>query len=399
MQAIILCGGLGTRLGSLTHDTPKPMLNIANKPFVEYIIENLTRFGINDIVLLVGYLGQYFLPLTKIGYFSRCKVKLYFDGDNLLGTGGSLKNASDILKEEFFLLNGDTIFDINFLDLAFRFQDQEIINIAFRSIDDVSRYGHVTLKDRKVISFSSDTKVGGGIINGGVYYVRKDLVNYIPNGACSLERDVFPTLAEKGLVGGGVYDGSFLDIGVPDDFAKAEGFLRDTLTRPAVFFDRDDVLNHDHGYVYKIEDLHWIDGAIESIKYFNDMGYYVFVVTNQAGIAKGYYFTSDLMLFHSHMNDSLRKYGAHIDEFEFCPFHEEATVEVYRKASYRRKPNPGMIEDLFNKWPIKKDASFLVGDKATDIEAARRAGIRGYLFQGGNLFDFLESHNLLKKRV
>ena len=163
------------------------------------------------------------------------------------------------------------------------------------------------------------------------------------------------------------------------------------MKRPAVFFDRDGVLNEDSGYVFEISKLKWIDSAREAIKAANDAGYLVFVVTNQSGVARGLYEETHVEALHKAMMDDLAKIGAHIDAFEYCPYHPEAVIGRYRRVSHRRKPSPGMINDLLLRFPVDVSRSILIGDKPTDLEAARAAGIKGYLFPGHNLEHFLRS--------
>lgn len=161
------------------------------------------------------------------------------------------------------------------------------------------------------------------------------------------------------------------------------------MNRPAVFFDRDGVLNEDSGYVFEISKLKWIVGAREAVKAANDAGYFVFVVTNQSGVARGLYDETHVEALHKWMAEDLAKVGAHVDAFEYCPYHPEAVVERYRQVSYRRKPAPGMINDLLKRFPVDVSRSILVGDKPTDLEAARAAGVQGYLYSNGHLAQFL----------
>ncbi|MEH2518967.1 D-glycero-D-manno-heptose 1,7-bisphosphate phosphatase [Bradyrhizobium sp. AZCC 1610] len=163
------------------------------------------------------------------------------------------------------------------------------------------------------------------------------------------------------------------------------------MKRPAIFFDRDGVLNEDCGYVFEISKLKWIDGARAAVKLANDAGYFVFVITNQSGVARGFYEESHVEAIHAWMAHDLAKIGAHIDAFEYCPYHPQAPIERYRQVSNRRKPAPGMINDLLDRFPVDVSRSSLVGDKLTDLEAARAAGIKGYLFRGDNLEHFLKS--------
>ena len=161
------------------------------------------------------------------------------------------------------------------------------------------------------------------------------------------------------------------------------------MLRPAVFLDRDGVINKDKEYVHKINNFEWVEGAKDSIKYLNNKGYYVFVATNQSGIARGYYSEKDVILLHEYINNELKKISAFIDEFFFSPYHPDNTKE-FLHLSHLRKPDTGMLDLAASKWPIDKSRSFLVGDKDTDIKCAEKFSIRGHLFKDGNLLDFIK---------
>ena len=160
--------------------------------------------------------------------------------------------------------------------------------------------------------------------------------------------------------------------------------------RPALFLDRDGVINIDRGYVCKVADFVWVDGAIDCIATFKARGWFVFVVTNQSGIAFGHYTPADMQAVHDHMRAAIRESGTDVDEIYHCPYHHDGTDPRYRKDSFDRKPKPGMILQAMADYPVKREASFLIGDKPTDIAAARAAGIGGFLFKGGNLSTFAE---------
>jgi len=161
--------------------------------------------------------------------------------------------------------------------------------------------------------------------------------------------------------------------------------------RPALFLDRDGVLNEDSGYVHRWEDFRWIPGAREAIADFVAAGWWVIVVTNQAGVARGYYAEADVRRLHHQVNRSLAEVGARIDAFYYCPHHPDAVVARYRDPDpLDRKPNPGMLLKALAEWPINRERSIMVGDNDSDLEAARRAGVLGLKFEGGNLKQFLE---------
>ena len=158
------------------------------------------------------------------------------------------------------------------------------------------------------------------------------------------------------------------------------------------------MINHDDNYVHRPEQIRWIDGAREAIRWLNDAGYYVFAVTNQAGVARGYYGEDDVKSLHGWMQDELQAAGAHIDCFEYCPDHPEGVVERYRRVSEMRKPGPGMILKLQKEWNVEMDGSFMIGDRDIDMQAAAAAGIAGHQFPGGNLLDFVRRHVPARRR-
>ncbi|MGE0096067.1 MAG: D-glycero-alpha-D-manno-heptose-1,7-bisphosphate 7-phosphatase [Alphaproteobacteria bacterium] len=159
--------------------------------------------------------------------------------------------------------------------------------------------------------------------------------------------------------------------------------------RPAAFLDRDGILNHDTGYIHRAEDFIWVDGAIEAIRYLNERDYLIFVVTNQAGIARGLYGETDVLTLHDWVSERLTVAGARIDAFYFCPHHPTEGPPAYRITCECRKPAPGMLLRAMREWPVDPAGSFLIGDRQTDLEAATAAGIPGHLFSGGNLLPFV----------
>ena len=150
--------------------------------------------------------------------------------------------------------------------------------------------------------------------------------------------------------------------------------------RPAAFLDRDGVINVDHGYVHRADQLEWIAGAPEAVRVLNQAGYTVIVITNQSGVARGYFDEAAVRQFHAHMQDRLRAEGAHIDAFYYCPHHPEGTVKELAVRCRCRKPGIGMLEQAAREWPIDLSRSFLIGDKNDDMAAAAAFKISGIKF-------------------
>jgi D-glycero-D-manno-heptose 1,7-bisphosphate phosphatase len=155
--------------------------------------------------------------------------------------------------------------------------------------------------------------------------------------------------------------------------------------KPAAFFDRDGVINLDHGYVGNPDRFELVEGAARAIRLCRDAGYLVFVVTNQAGVAHGHYEEDDVKSLHDHMRALLAAAGARLDDIRYCPHHPEAKRPAYRQACSCRKPEVGMILELAKSWPVDLAHSFLIGDKESDLEAASRAQMQGFLYREGPL--------------
>lgn len=385
-QAVCLVGGRGTRLGALTDRLPKPVLEVGGRPFLDYILHEARRFGLERMLLLTGYKSGEFAAYhgRRLGNLT---IEVVVESEPA-GTAGALRHAAAQLDDSFFLLNGDSYFDCNWLALAEGTDDDWIMRAALASGIRGDRYGRVDVDDGLIRGFFPKGE-SALPINAGIYLVRRHVLEHIRKVPCSLENDVLPVLATHGHLRGHVTSGSFIDIGVPDDFARAQSLMPSFMNRPAAFLDRDGVLNRDDGYVHRADQVVWIENAVEAVRWLNEAGYYVFVITNQAGVARGYYAEEAVHELHAWMQAEMQRYGAHIDAFEYCPFHPEGSVERYRQTSDFRKPKPGMIMKLQREWTTTAAGSFVIGDRDTDIEAAQAAGLPGYKFEGGSLLDLV----------
>ncbi|MFH2020850.1 MAG: sugar phosphate nucleotidyltransferase [archaeon] len=219
MLAVILAAGLGTRLGNLTDDLPKPMLRINGKPFLEYLILQLKRHNIKKIIICVGYkkdnIIQYFKDGEKFG------VEISYSESKILGTAGEIKNAAGLIDEDDFLvMNGDSILDGDLTNAVM--SHKNIGTICLTKVDNPERYGSVELTGSIITKFFEKNKQGTGIINGGVYILNQKILQMIPEGFCSLEKDIFPRLAEKRQLDGIVLDCYFIDIGTIEDYERAK---------------------------------------------------------------------------------------------------------------------------------------------------------------------------------
>lgn len=393
-QAAILCGGLGTRLGALTAATPKPLLAVGGEPFLDHLLRELGRFGLRRVALLAAF------EADQVHAFARNSAAAARFGMGLTvsveperaGTAGALHHARDLLADEFVLLNGDTWLDVNYLGLqALRRNSGVPAAMALRRVDNAARYGLVELAGERITEFGTgQADAGGGCwINGGVVACSRELLQRVPDQG-ALEELVWPHLAREGRLAGLATGGFFLDIGVPESFAEGQRTIPARHRRGAVFFDRDGVLNVDHGHVGTRDRFTWMAGAREAVRLVNEADMYAFVVTNQAGVAKGFYTEDDVRSLHAFMQDELAQAGAHIDDFRYSPYHAEGVVAAYRRESDCRKPGPGMLNALLRDWPVDPARSLLVGDKESDLAAAAAAGVRGCLFAGGRLDAFVQ---------
>lgn len=227
MEAILLCGGLGTRLRSVVSDRPKPLADIAGKAFMEYVTDALVSQGIDEIIFAVGYKGsmveEYFGDGSRFGIQAR-----YAYEEEPLGTAGAIRNAMHLLRgNSAYVLNADTYYKIDFSRLKELCREKELkMSLVTREVDDISRYGEVKMEQGILTGWNEkDASHRPGAINGGIYLIDRTLMEQIPEGKVSLENEMIPRWMEEGVkIGCLPNDGYFIDIGVPESYAQ---FQRD----------------------------------------------------------------------------------------------------------------------------------------------------------------------------
>lgn len=369
MEAIILAGGFGTHPAHLAADVPKPMAPVAGRPFLRYLLDHLQKSGVERVILAVG--NQQEGIRNFFGGSYRGMELVYSFEDMPLGTGGALRKALRLCREErVFVVSGDTYFDVKLQEMR---KVSSPLVVAVKKLQNVSLYGTVAVQDGRITGFAEKQPCTEGLVNGGVYLLSRQLLENMPE-QFSFEKDVLEAKIWEIPMMTFESAGSFLTIGIPEDNAAAQETLKRLApANKAAFFDRDGTINVDVRYLHQPEDLKFMDGMPEFIRKWNDWGYWVIVVTNQAGIARGYYTEAEMHALHRYMNEKLSKYGAHIDAFYFCPHHPDVTGPCHC-----RKPEPGMIEQAIREFDLDPAQCILFGDQPWDLKAGEACGIKGY---------------------
>lgn len=392
-QAVILCGGLGTRLGSLTAAVPKPLLKIEETPFLDILIDELGRHGFNEILLLAGHLGEQIEDYARRSEAAKRRgVSLRVSIESApAGTAGGLVYVAEYLHDEFVLLNGDSWFDINLRDLTqvAGILPDSTITLALRSMPDAPRYGVVQLVEHRVITFDERARhAGPACVNAGVYVCRRDPLMAIitemyvdKSGKLSLESEILPCLAERDALTGKVFSGYFIDIGVPASYQDAQTHIGRHRKRGAVFLDLDVITRSDHGVIDKVQ---LISGAQEVIRFCNDSGLFVFGVKDSVGNTNGYCSEGNKKELYQLLQCYLSKSGAHIDDILFFPMEKQLVPSEDEILFGRAEEAVDILDDRTYRWDIDVATSFLVG-KFENRFADYLSGVRLHGFSGGSL--------------
>lgn len=378
-QCAIFVGGLGTRLGALTVDTPKPLLDCGGRPFLMWILRELSRYGIDDVILLAGFkldAVAAFVENARQQLPKSMRVALSSE-PSPAGTGGALWHARDRLDDCFLLLNGDSWFDTNLARFLANATAESgwLVKVLLRETTEASRYGVVERDGDRIRAFHarSPTK-SRGMINTGIYVCHRGILDFV-EPVCSLEKSVLPALAERGLLTGDIGDGYFVDIGIPEDYSRAKLELPPRLLRPAVFFQGSSVLSKVSVGAGLSKRLHWLTGAREAFRLATDKGFHAFMLGAQAAQIGECHISHDRQFLLNYMDD-IHASGGTIDELCGC-------------ASFDCDAASAAIRSLLSKWEVDIKRSFLVGGDERIILAANTAGITSYLFSDGNVSDFI----------
>ncbi len=370
LDLVILAGGKGSRIKSLLRKKPKPMAIFNKKPFLEYIVQSYSKYHFKKIFLLTGYRSSNIFNKFQNKHYN-CAPITCIKEKKPMGTAGALNSLKKKRINDFILINGDTFLEVD-------------LNKLVKSCSK-SSYGSLTLIKNK--SYKSNKKLASmgiknnkiiyqkknNFMNGGVYFFKKKILKFIKNKNTSLEDQLLPSLIKKRKISGLVVKNFFLDIGTPKNFNRAKNLLLKNCAKPAAFLDRDGVINYDTGYVHKIKDFKFRPGVITGLKFLRNKNYYIFIVTNQAGIGRGMYNENQFYELQNNLKEKLQKKDVFFDDINFCPYHPDAKIKKYRKITDLRKPGNLMIKQIENKWHIKRKKSFMIGDKISDKICAAKS--------------------------
>ena len=374
-EAIILAGGFGTRLSHVVSDVPKPMAPVYGKPFLTYLLDRLIDAGIRRVILATGYkhecIESYFGPSY------RGTEIVYSQETTPLFTGGAIRKAAEqIQSEDFVVLNGDTLFDIDFAKLYdFHTKHHAKLSIALRQVADTSRYGSVTCTNDHIVSFSEKAEsVGAGDINGGIYMINRSwLLNQDLPSKFSFEKELMQPMAGDPSFYGLSFNTYFIDIGVPEDYYRAQEEFKSIFPQDEfLFLDRDGILNkHLLGdYVRNWSMWEWLPGVLDAMPLLAKRFRRIFIVTNQQGVGKGLMTQADLDDVHRHMLSDIKAAGGRIDKVYVC-------TDLESTHSPNRKPEIGMALQAQRDFPeVDFHRSVMVGDSKSDELFAQKSGMR-----------------------
>ena len=421
MKVVILAGGKGTRIASVASDIPKPMIKIAGVPVLEREIACLREQGFTDILLTVGHLGHiiidYFGDGSKISPVTGKPFGVhieYFVEEYPLGNAGALLRLQDVLTEDFLLLNGDAVFEIDFNRFV-QFHKQKGGLVTLFTHPNSHPYDSglvVTDKDGAVVQWLAKEddrpKYYKNRVNAGLHVISPAVLKTpITTEKVDLDRQLLKPLAGTGKMF--AYDSPeyVKDMGTADRYATVcadymEGRVQAKSLQnkqKAIFLDRDGTINEYVGFLRDIDEFRLLDGVGQAIKKINDSGYLAIVVTNQPVIARGEVTVEELDEIHRKMETLLAEYGAYVDGLYYCPHHPHrgyaGEVESLKIECDCRKPKAGMLYQAEQDFHIDLAKSWMIGDSDADVLCGKTAGCKTAML-GQNADADIQKKNLLQ---
>lgn len=401
MQTVIMAGGKGTRIASVNAEVPKPMLEVCGKPILEQQIEVLKRQKLTDIILVIGYLGSvirdYFQDGSKYGVHIS-----YIEEKELLGTAGSFYYLKDIIQDDFFLLNGDLIFDVDLHRFMNFHKEKHALATLFTHPNNHPYDSGLIIanEDGTITKWIHKEEERGFLrnrVNAGIHIISPMVLErFTELKKTDLDREVLKPLIPSGRVY--AYDSPeyVKDMGTPERYRQVEQDLLKGRVRArnldrkqkCIFLDRDGTLNVYKGFLTDIEELELIPGTAEALKCINSSEYLAIVITNQPVIARGGCSVQELEEIHNKLETLLGKEGAYIDALYYCPHHPDKGFEgerpEYKIECGCRKPKPGMLLKAAEDYNIDLSQSIMIGDGKNDMEAGKAAGCQTILVDEQN---------------
>ncbi len=394
MKAVILAGGKGTRLASLTKEIPKPMINVGDKPILEHQIELLKEFGITDITIITHYLSE--VIENYFGNGGKFGVDIsYFREEEPLGTCGGIKEIEDNLTEDFLIFYGDVMLNMD-LDrlISFHYAKKSACTLVLHPNDHPYDSDLVEVNsENRITAFHSKPHEKGkyfrNLANAAIYIMSPKILRYIGKGKkADLAKDLFPSLLDKEMFYGYITAEYQKDVGTPKrleevnkDYKSGKiARLNMKNKRQAIFMDRDGVINREVNHLHKIEQLEILPDAIRAVKNINRSEFLAIVITNQPVIARNMCSVAELDEIHRKLETLLGEDKAKLDAIYYCPHHPdkgypEERVE-YKIDCECRKPKTGLLKKAEEEFNIDLKNSFFVGDADRDILCGKNAGMK-----------------------
>ena len=403
-QLLILAGGLGSRLKSELGGLPKPMADICGKPLLQRQIEVAARDGFSEILLLISYRADVIQDFFGDGSSLGVKIEYSVD-ERPLGTAGAVLAARHLLRDRFAVCYGDTLFDLD-IDKMWQAHTKTgaAVTLFLHPNDHPQDSDLVELDGTgSVIAFHgyphSPELLVRNRVNAAFYIMEKSALAAYPATLEKLDfgKDLFPDMIRHREQIHGYESREYIkDMGTPKrlekvraDFAAGRVAARNSsIPCPAVFLDRDGTLNVENGWINSPSQIELLPGSGEALKQINRSGFLAVLVTNQPVIARGECTEQDMERIHARLEMLLGAHDAYLDAIYYCPHHPEAGWAGERtdlKITCKcRKPEAGLIYQAAADLNIDLIRSYMIGDSWRDIEAAKKAGLKGILVGNTN---------------